>query len=174
MGSQRIRLNWVTFTFTFNVCRHCSNKGYSFDYETFLLHTLLVNCCKIISHFVANHLTHKSVNFKFIYHKQHAQGFTGGSDGKRHKRRGFVSQSGKIPWRKAWQPPPVFLLEKFHGQRSLVGYNPWDSKELDTTERMSIYIVFVLLTTFYRYRFLVIVFPLLENTICVLTGKSCH
>ena len=82
MGSQRVGLDWVTFTFTFNACRHCSNKGYSFGYETFLLHTLLINCCMIISHFVTNHLTHKSVNFKFIYNKQHAQGFPGGSDGK--------------------------------------------------------------------------------------------
>ena len=33
-----------------------------------------------------------------------------------------------------WQPTPVFLPGKFHGQRSLVGYSPWDLKELDTTE----------------------------------------
>ena len=31
---------------------------------------------------------------------------------------------GKI-WRRAWQPPPVFLPEESHGQRSLVGYSPW-------------------------------------------------
>jgi len=31
---------------------------------------------------------------------------------------------GKIPWRRKWQPTPVFLLEKPHGQRSLVGYSP--------------------------------------------------
>ena len=29
---------------------------------------------------------------------------------------------------------PVFLPGEFHGQRSLVGYSPWDYKELDTTE----------------------------------------
>ena len=28
---------------------------------------------------------------------------------------------GKIPWRRAWQPTPVFLPGEFHGQRSLVG-----------------------------------------------------
>ena len=28
---------------------------------------------------------------------------------------------GKIPWRRKWQPTPVFLPEKFHGQRTLVG-----------------------------------------------------
>ena len=41
---------------------------------------------------------------------------------------------GKIPWRRKWQPSLVFLLEKFHGQRSLVGYSPWDCKELDTID----------------------------------------
>ena len=30
--------------------------------------------------------------------------------------------------------PPVFLPEKFHGQRSLVGYSPWGPKGLDMTE----------------------------------------
>ena len=30
---------------------------------------------------------------------------------------------GKIPWRRKWQPTPVFLTGKFHGQRSLVGYS---------------------------------------------------
>ena len=40
----------------------------------------------------------------------------------------------KIPWRRAWQPTPVFLPGESHGQRSLVGYNPWGHKESDTTE----------------------------------------
>ena len=30
--------------------------------------------------------------------------------------------------------PPGFLLEKFHGQRNLVGYSPWGRIELYTTE----------------------------------------
>ena len=44
---------------------------------------------------------------------------------------------GKIPWRRAWQPIPVFLPGESHGQRSLVGYSPWGHKELDTTEWLS-------------------------------------
>ena len=28
------------------------------------------------------------------------------------------------PWRRKWQPTPVFLSEKSHGQRSLAGYSP--------------------------------------------------
>ena len=45
----------------------------------------------------------------------------------------------KIPWRRAWQPTPVFLPGESHGQRSLAGYSPWSRKESDTTEhpRMS-------------------------------------
>ena len=31
---------------------------------------------------------------------------------------------GKIPWRRAWQPTPVFLPEESHGQGSLAGYSP--------------------------------------------------
>ena len=30
----------------------------------------------------------------------------------------------KIPWKRKWQPAPIFLPEKFLGQRSLAGYNP--------------------------------------------------
>ena len=33
-----------------------------------------------------------------------------------------------------WQPTPVLLPEKSHGQRSLVGCSPWGRKESDTTE----------------------------------------
>ena len=36
--------------------------------------------------------------------------------------------------RRTWQPTPVFLSGKSHGQRSLAGYSPLDGKELDTTE----------------------------------------
>ena len=43
---------------------------------------------------------------------------------------------GKIPWRRKWQPTPVFLPGEFHGQRSLVGYSPWGHKELDTTQQL--------------------------------------
>ena len=35
--------------------------------------------------------------------------------------------------RRKWQPTPIFLPGKSHGQRSLVGYNPQDHKELDVT-----------------------------------------
>ena len=40
---------------------------------------------------------------------------------------------GKIPWRRKWQPSPVFLPGAFYGQRSLVGYRPWGRKSVDRT-----------------------------------------
>ena len=48
---------------------------------------------------------------------------------RRHRRHIFDPSVGKIPWRRKWQPIPVFLLGKSHGWRS-----PWDCKELDVTE----------------------------------------
>ena len=53
---------------------------------------------------------------------------------RRCKRHGFSLWVWKISWRRKWQPTPVFLPGKSHGQRSLVGYSPWACKELDTTE----------------------------------------
>ena len=41
------------------------------------------------------------------------------------KRPGFNSWVGKSPWRRQWQPPPVFLPRESHGQRSLAGYSDW-------------------------------------------------
>ena len=35
---------------------------------------------------------------------------------------------GKIPWRRKWQPIPVVLPGKSHGQRSLADYSPWGLK----------------------------------------------
>ena len=43
----------------------------------------------------------------------------------------------KIPWRREWQPTPVFLPGEFHGQRSPAGYSLWGCKESDTTERLT-------------------------------------
>ena len=48
---------------------------------------------------------------------------------RRHMRCGFDPWVGKIPWRRTWQPIPVFLPGESHGQRSLVGYSPWGRKE---------------------------------------------
>ena len=58
-------------------------------------------------------------------------GFPAGASGKeltcqrrRCRRRRFNPWVRKIPWRRAWQPTPVFLPGESHGQRGLVGYSP--------------------------------------------------
>ena len=43
----------------------------------------------------------------------------------------LIPGSGRFPWRRKWQPTSVFLPGKSHGQRRLVGYNPWGHKELE-------------------------------------------
>ena len=67
-------------------------------------------------------------------------GFPGGSEGKASASNvgdpGSIPRSGRFPWRRKWQPSPVSLPGKSHGQRSLVGYSPWGHKESDTTERL--------------------------------------
>ena len=55
----------------------------------------------------------------------------------KHKRCGFDPWVGKIPWRRAWQPTPVFLPGESHRQGSFSGYSPWGRKESDTTERLN-------------------------------------
>ena len=83
--------------------------------------------------------TKKSVNNK----RRHREGlpwWSGGKDSacqcRRHKRCRFNPWVRKIPWSRKWQPSPVSLPGKSHGQRSLVGYSPWSHKELDMTEHM--------------------------------------
>ena len=50
---------------------------------------------------------------------------------RRCKRHRFYPWVGIIPWSRKWHPSPVFLIEKFHGQRNLVDSSPWGHKELE-------------------------------------------
>ena len=43
---------------------------------------------------------------------------------RRLKKRKFDPWLRKTPWRRAWQPTPVFLTEESRGPRSLAGYSP--------------------------------------------------
>ena len=55
----------------------------------------------------------------------------------------FSPWVGKIIWRRIWQPTPVFLPGKPHGQRSLAGYSLWRHKrvrhDLVTQQQQYIY-----------------------------------
>ena len=77
------------------------------------------------------------------------------------RRPGFDPWVGKIPWRRKWQPTPVFLPGESHGRRSLVGYSPRDRKESDTTERLHFH---------FRFNFLVFKNYFQANTSPTLPG----
>ena len=86
--------------------------------------------------------SHKDISL--IGFRVNSRGFPGGASGKesscqyrKHKGYSFNPWVGKIPWRRKWQPTPLFLSGESHGQRSLVGYNPLGCRESDTTERLS-------------------------------------
>ena len=64
----------------------------------------------------------------------YARDFPAVSDGKECRRPRFDPWIGNISWRRICHPTAVFLPGEFHGQRSLVGYNPWGHKESDVTE----------------------------------------
>ena len=52
----------------------------------------------------------------------------------------------KIPQRREWQPPPVFLPREFHGQRNLMGCSPRGLKGSDITEHACKHIHYLLST----------------------------
>ena len=77
--------------------------------------------------------THTTIGMLSIFRGVYAflLGFPGGACGKehacqcrKHKRCRFNPWVRKIPWRKAYQPTPVFLPGESHAQRSLAGYSP--------------------------------------------------
>ena len=54
----------------------------------------------------------------------------------------ILKKSKCLSWRRKWQPTPVFLPGKSHGQGSLAGYSPWGHKEPDMTERLHLWSVY--------------------------------
>ena len=69
-------------------------------------------------------------------------GFSGGSGNKEFachaEDLSLIPRSGRFPWRRAYQPTPVFLSKECHGQRSLVGYSPWGLKVSDMDWRLTL------------------------------------
>ena len=64
---------------------------------------------------------------------------------------GFNSWVGKIPWRRKWQPTPVFLSGKPHGQKSLAGYSSWGcrvGRDLGTKPSQHTYVYVYVCMTF--------------------------
>ena len=61
----------------------------------------------------------------FDYGRYGASGKEPSCQCRRHKRHRFDSCLGKIPWKRKWQPTPVFSPGEAHGQMSLEGCSPW-------------------------------------------------
>ena len=72
---------------------------------------------------------------------QSMMGFPGGSEGKVSACNvGHLSSIPGLGWSPGGghgSPLQYSCLKNLHGQRSLVGYSPWDHKESDTTEQLS-------------------------------------
>ena len=88
--------------------------------EVFLLFPSLF--CSIILFKVFTSLGHLKLP---IHHKRLPWWLSGKESACSTRFRPWV---GKIPWRRKWQPTPVFLPGESHGQRSLMGYSPWGHK----------------------------------------------
>ena len=73
---------------------------------------------------------------------------------------------GKIPWRRKWKP--VFLPGEFHGQRSLVGYNPQDHKESDTTEQLSMHSCITRYVNVFRFFSFIGYYKILSRELCAM------
>ena len=83
-------------------------------------------------------------NKRELAYMYYYMGFPGGARGKeptcqcrRHKKCGFDPWTGKIPWRKAQEPTPVFLPGESHGQRSLMDYGPRVAKSQPRLKQFS-------------------------------------
>ena len=102
-------------------------------FQIYLCQEAVQSCAKYLISLCLSFLRY---NMEIIIFTVYTMGFSSGSAGKepacqcrRYKRYGFDPWVQKIPWRMKWQPISVFLLGKVHGQRRLVGYNPWSRKE---------------------------------------------
>ena len=85
-------------------------------------------------------------------------------------------------WRRKWQPTPVFLPGKSHGQRNLGVYGPWGRKESDRTEGLTFFL-FSLGRQLYHYSVLsckdgegvqLLHHDLLRETYCCINDDRCN
>ena len=125
----RIR-EWVAISFS--KCWGCK-PGSSVKHSSSLILIFYwglvdLQCCVSFRYMNSDSVTYINVYMCVHTHTHAYTSFLGGTSGKelacqcrRHKTHQFVPWFGKIPWRRAWQPTPVFVPRVFHGQRSLWG-----------------------------------------------------
>ena len=101
------------------------------------LHCLMMFCLCIFCHCVQISIFLQGITHwnkaTLIHHEGLPWWLSGKESTCQCRRCRFNPWAGKISWRSKWQPIPVFLPGKFHGQRSLVGYSHVVPKESDTT-----------------------------------------
>ena len=76
--------------------------------------------------------------FMFIYYKYIARSGPDVKESTSNTDLSSVPEFRRFPWRRAWQPTPVFLPGESPWQKSLAGYNPWSHKELIMTEQIGV------------------------------------
>ena len=106
------------------------------------IHHVLAFCANSLAHTLPKY-TWATVTTAYTKFGDFADGTSGKESNSQCRRRWFDPWVGKIPWRRKWQPIPVFLPGEFHGQKSPVGYSPKGSKESDTTEQLSTCNIFI-------------------------------
>ena len=96
--------------------------------------------------------------YTYIYTHMAFQGRASGKEPacqfRRLKRNALNPWVGNIPWRRAWQPTPIFLPGECYGQKRLVGYSPWGSQDQTLLKRLSTH------TRIYTYTYWYIMFSL--------------
>ena len=120
------QLPWVLHKHIIYICNGSfyadSNLGHLQLFQ-FLILPFIV-WCHILSFYVVCLLTNCNIYLVFRLHS--------GKDPACQCK--FNPWVGKIPWRRKWQPTPIFLPGKSYWERSLVGYSPWCYKESDMIE----------------------------------------
>ena len=113
------------------------------------------------------------VAYSHINNCHHAVfGFLGGSDLPAMREARIDFRIGKISWRKEWLPSPVSLHEEFHGQRSLVGCSPWDGKESDMTEWITLALALGLNHRYLRFFFFTSIIYLIKYVIYIIKTRA--
>ena len=143
MGLQRVGHDWATFTFT-SLSNNCAS-----NIEAKVL------TAKVFDHFL------KSESRDSLEIKRSWEAYLIVKDGVFHKSpvltcllrwiensrkfeksRKLWNQIKKIPWRRKWQPTPLFLPGESHGRRSLVGYSPRVAKGWTQLSNFILFIYF--------------------------------
>ena len=87
-------------------------------------------CHPTISSYTHTHIYTHIFTYIYMYTYGLPRWLSGKESACQGRRHGLNPWVRKIPWRRKWQPIPVFLPGKSHGQRSLACYSPWDHKRV--------------------------------------------